>query len=205
MHRIVILASGGGSNAEKIIEHFALLSAEAIVVAVLSDRKEAGVHAKASGLGVRSEWLSPKTRRNPGSLLQVLRKHRADLIVLAGYLQLVPLEVLASFPARVINIHPALLPKFGGPGMYGQHVHQAVAAAGDRYSGITIHLADEHYDRGRILFQATTPLSGQAEPEEIAKQVLLLEHRYYPAVLAAYLQQLNPQEATTFASPIDSP
>ena len=189
MQRIVIMASGSGSNAEALMRHFAT-SAVARVVAVVSDRKGAGVHERAGRLGVPSVWLSPKQRTTPGETLAVLRAHRPDLLVLAGYLRLVPADVVTGFPERVINIHPALLPDYGGAGMYGRHVHEAVAAAGERVSGMTIHLADEVYDRGRVLFQATTPLPEGASPEEIAAAVLRLEHRHFAPVVEAYAARL---------------
>ena len=112
-------------------------------------------------------------------------------MVLAGYLRLIPEDVLRRFPERVINIHPALLPAYGGPGMYGRFVHEAVALAGDERSGMTIHLASARYDEGRVLFQAATPLQAGNTPTEIAARVLALEHRYYPRVLEAYLQHLS--------------
>ena len=192
MHRIVIMASGGGSNAEAIVRHFDGGDV-ARVVAVVSDRKGAGVHARAARLGVETVWLSPKQRNTPGATLAALRRHRPTLLALAGYLRLVPADVLAGFPGRVINIHPALLPSYGGAGMYGRHVHEAVAAAGERASGITIHLADEVYDRGRVLFQATTALAPGMDAGDIAAAVLRLEHAHYPNVLEAYLRQLGPE------------
>ena len=185
----MVLASGSGSNAEALIRHFAA-SEVARVVAVVSDRKGAGVHERAARLGVPSVRLSPKQRTTPGQTLAVLRDLRADLVVLAGYLRLIPADVLAGFPERVINIHPALLPKYGGAGMYGRHVHEAVAAAGERASGMTIHLADEVYDRGRVLFQATTPLPAGADATNIAAAVLRLEHRHFPLVVEAYARAL---------------
>ncbi len=189
MRRILILASGSGSNAERLIEYFAE-GAEARVVAVLSDRRGAGVHERARRLGVVSEWLSPKQRTAPGEMLRVLRKHTPDLIVLAGYLKLVPGDVVAGFAGRLLNIHPALLPNYGGAGMYGHHVHAAVAANGDRVSGITIHLADEAYDRGRVLFQATVPIAAGSTAEQIAAAVLQLEHRHFAPVVAAHLRHV---------------
>ena len=188
--RIVVLASGGGSNAERIAEHFAA-GAVGRVVGVVSDRKLAGVHARAERLGIPSRFVGKRRRSEPGGLLAVLRGFGAEVIVLAGYLKLVPTDVLAGFPERVINIHPALLPDYGGAGMYGRHVHEAVAAAGDAYSGMTIHLADAHYDEGKVLFQARTPLPPGATAEEIAQRVLALEHRHYPRVLEAYLRALR--------------
>ncbi len=189
MQRILLLASGSGSNAERVIEHFAD-SSEARVVAVVSDRREAGVHERARRRGVAAEWLSPKQRATPGGVLRVLRKHEPDVVVLAGYLKLVPRDVVAHFAGRLINIHPALLPNYGGAGMYGRHVHEAVAKNGDRVSGITIHLADEAYDRGRVLFQATVPIALGSSADEIAAAVLALEHRHFASVIGAHLRYL---------------
>lgn len=188
--RILILASGGGSNAACIMAHFAD-HAKAEVVAVVSDRKYAGVHEKAEKAGVRSVFIGPKRRKSEGGLLAELQKHSPDVIVLAGYLQLIPSDVLKSFPERVINIHPALLPKYGGTGMYGMHIHRAVKAAGDNVSGITIHLANEEYDKGRVLFQAAVDLDPSDSAEDIARKVLTLEHVNYPREIESYLESLN--------------
>ena len=196
MHRIAILASGGGSNAARLIAHFRELRERepdlAEVVVVISDRRSAGVHARAAALGVASVWASAKTRDTPGGLLALLREYDATAILLAGYLRLVPSDVVAGFAERLINVHPALLPHFGGAGMYGAHVHAAVHASGARVSGVTIHLADEHYDRGRILFQATVALPSGSSADEIAEAVLRLEHRHYPLVAEAHLRRTAP-------------
>ena len=194
------MASGGGSNAEAIARHFAE-SGRARFVAIVSDRGGAGVHARAERLGIPSVWLSPKQRTTPGATLASLRELGADLVVLAGYLRLVPADVVAGFPERVINVHPALLPKFGGAGMYGRHVHEAVHAAGEAVSGMTVHLADEAYDRGRVLFQATTPLRAEMSPGDIAAAVLTLEHRHYPLVIEAHLAHLPSRRAPPLPSP----
>ena len=170
--------------------HFAN-HAKAEVVAVVSDRKYAGVHEKAAKAGVKSVFIGPKRRKVKGGLLAELQKHKPDVLVLAGYLQLIPSDVLASFPERVINIHPALLPKHGGTGMYGMHIHRAVKAAGDTTSGITIHLANEEYDKGRVLFQASVELEETDSAEDIGQKVLALEHVNYPRVLEEYLDSLN--------------
>ena len=172
------------------MRHFVELP-EAEVTAVVSDRQAAGVHERARAHGIRSEFVGRQRREAPGGLLGVLRKYEPDLVVLAGYLKLIPADVLEAFPARVVNIHPALLPKFGGPGMYGRHVHEAVVAAGETETGITIHLADARYDEGRTLFQATCPVAPDDTPAEVATRVLELEHRHYPRVVAAYLAQLD--------------
>ena len=190
MQRIVVLASGSGSNAEALATFFAERD-DARVVAVVSDRRRAGVHARAERLGVRSVFVGKSRREAPGGLLGAVREHAPDLIALAGYLRLVPADVLAAYPERVVNIHPALLPKFGGAGMYGGRVHAAVVAAGERRSGITIHLADARYDEGRSLFQATCELAPDDDAEAVAAKVLALEHHHYPRVIAAYLAQLR--------------
>ena len=122
--------------------------------------------------------------------LALLRELDAEVVVLAGYLRLVPADVLAGFPERVINIHPALLPRYGGAGMYGRHVHEAVAAARERVSGITVHLADEVYDRGRVLFQATVALAPGMDAAAIAAAVLRLEHRHFAPVVEAHAARL---------------
>ncbi len=189
-YRILILASGGGSNAQRIMEHFAD-SSLAEVVGVVTDRKDAGVRHRAEAFGIPSRFVGATKRREAEGLLQVLRKYNPDLLVLAGYLRLIPTDVLSCFPERVINIHPALLPKFGGPGMYGSHVHAAVAKTRQTHSGITVHLANEAYDEGRILFQATTQLNLGDDAETIASKVLALEHQHYSLVLEAYLRQLT--------------
>ena len=189
MRRIVILASGSGSNAEAIVRHCAERG-DVTVAAIVSDRKSAGVHARAARLGVESVFVGRARREAPGGLLAVLRQRDPDLIALAGYLRLVPADVLEAYPERVVNVHPALLPRFGGPGMYGAHVHEAVVAAGERRSGVTIHLADARYDEGRILFQASCALEPTDDAEAVAARVRALEHRHYPGILTDYLAQL---------------
>ena len=185
-----MLASGGGSNAERIMRHFAG-HADARVVGVVSDRKAAGVLERARLAGVPARFVGRVRRQRPGGLLAVLRAFEADLVVLAGYLQLVPADVIAAYPERVLNIHPALLPAYGGAGMYGRHVHEAVVAARETHSGITVHLADDAYDRGRILFQARTPIDAAAGAREVARRVLALEHQHYPLVIEAYVRRLR--------------
>jgi len=160
------------------------------VVAVVSDRKYAGVHEKAEKAGVNSRFIGPTRRKRPGGLLAEVQRHNPDVIVLAGYLQLIPSDVVASFPERVINIHPALLPKHGGTGMYGSNIHQAVKKAGDNISGITIHLANEEYDKGRVLFQASVALAESDTADDIGRKVLALEHAHYPHVVEAYIHSL---------------
>lgn len=191
MYRLLLMASGSGSNAEAIVAHCAARG-QVEVVAIVSDRKAAGVHERARRLGIPTVHVGKRRRDAPGGLLEVLRGYRPDLVALAGYLQLVPRDVLDAFPQRVVNIHPALLPKYGGPGMYGRYVHKAVVAAAERQTGITIHLADARYDEGAILFQATVELASGEDASAAAAKVLTLEHRHYPHVLTAYLRKLGP-------------
>jgi len=190
--RIVILASGSGSNAERIIKHFSTGGAGeqvARVVAVVSDRKRAGVHNRAASHDIPSRFVGKTRRSAPGGLLEVLEAYTPDIVVLAGYLRLIPEDVLARFAERVVNIHPALLPHYGGHGMFGEHVHKAVAAAGETHSGITIHLANQRYDEGRILFQASVSFPHGSAALDIGARVLELEHQHYPLVLEAYLKK----------------
>jgi phosphoribosylglycinamide formyltransferase 1 len=186
---IAVLASGGGSNLQALIDHFnANESAVARVALVVSDRAQAGALERARRAGIAAHHVSTKERAPEAvaaDLLELLDRHRIGLIALAGYLKLVPAEVVRRYAGRIVNIHPALLPKFGGPGFYGARVHQAVIAAGERVSGATVHLVDEEYDRGRILAQAEVPVHAHDTAEALAARVLEAEHRLYPAVIEA--------------------
>ncbi len=183
--RIIILASGGGSNAAKILQHFQN-HAKAEVVMVGSNRKAAGVQEHAHSHQVPMFFFN-REELNEGKVLSVLQKMEADLIVLAGFLLKVPEELVAAFPNAILNIHPALLPKYGGKGMYGMNVHKAVKEAGETESGITIHYVNQHYDEGQILFQAKTSLEESDTPEIIAKKVLALEHLHFAPLIESIL------------------
>jgi phosphoribosylglycinamide formyltransferase 1 len=185
--RIAVFASGGGTNLQALIDHFHPQAAPAArVELVVANRPAIGALDRAAAAGVPSVVLRPADTA-PGELLAVLEEHRIDLIVLAGYLQLVPTEVIARFHERVVNIHPALLPAFGGLGMYGIRVHRAVLEAGARVSGATVHLVDDEYDRGRILAQWPVPVLPGDTPEALAARVLRVEHRLLPLTLEALL------------------
>jgi formyltetrahydrofolate-dependent phosphoribosylglycinamide formyltransferase len=179
--RLAVVISGRGSNLA------ALLGAlpdggPAEVVLVLSDRAAAGLDL------ARERRIPPLVLPDPAdgrAWLDALGIHRADLIVLAGYLKLVPPPVVQQYRGRIINIHPALLPAFGGPGMYGRRVHQAVLASGAAVSGATVHLVDEVYDRGTVLAQARVPVLPGDTPDTLAARVLEVEHRLLPAVVLA--------------------
>lgn len=157
--------------------------APARVVLVLSNRSDAGALPRATAHRVPAEVL--ENPADPAEWLRRLDEHRVDLVVLAGYLKLVPEEVVARYRGRIINVHPALLPAFGGPGMYGRRVHQAVLASGARQSGATVHLVDEVYDRGAVLAQALVPVLPDDTPDRLAARVLVEEHRLLPAVVLA--------------------
>ncbi len=180
--QIAIFASGGGSNARKIIEYFK--NSETIAVQlVVSNKKDAGVLDIAHASGIETLVIHRADFAREDQLLTELRARNIDYIVLAGFLLLVPTYLVAAFPQRIFNIHPALLPKYGGKGMYGHFVHEAVKAAGETESGMTIHLVNEQYDKGDILFQARCTLMPEDSPEDIARKVLALEHRYYAEVI----------------------
>ena len=183
--KIIILASGGGSNAASIIKYFAD-NPKVQVHSILCNRKDAGVFAKGESLNVPVYHFDAS---NPDELLSYTDKHQPDLIVLAGYLKKIPATLVAQFPYRIVNIHPALLPKYGGKGMYGMHVHRAVKAAGESKSGITIHYVNEQYDEGNIIRQEQVTLLQDDNSQDIATKVLALEHRFYPQVIEHLLEQ----------------
>jgi phosphoribosylglycinamide formyltransferase-1 len=181
MIRIAVLASGSGSNARKLIEHFAQ-HPQARVVLVGCDQPQAGVLARAWDLGVPS-YLFNGARLKDGTVLHELVGQRIDLVVLAGFLRLIPADLVKAFPQRIVNIHPALLPKYGGKGMFGHHVHEAVIAAKERESGITVHYVNDRYDEGEHLFQATCPVLPDDTPDTLAARIHALEHAHYPLVV----------------------
>jgi formyltetrahydrofolate-dependent phosphoribosylglycinamide formyltransferase len=179
--RIAVAISGRGSNLESLLQALGP-EAPARVVLVLGDREAPGLSlARARDIPAA---VLPRPE-DAGAWLDHLRQHRVDLVVLAGYLKLVPAAVVAEYRDRIINIHPALLPNFGGKGMYGRRVHEAVLASGARESGASVHLVDERYDRGAILAQARVPVLAGDTPEELAQRVLAEEHRLLPEVVLA--------------------
>lgn len=186
MKNIVIFASGTGSNAKKIVAYFN--HHQNIKVAlVVSNRKTAPVLEMASSHEIGTHVINRKSFYETEALLDVLHAHEIDCVVLAGFLWLIPPYLLQHFPGRIINIHPALLPKYGGKGMYGSHVHEAVKAAGEKESGVTIHLINEEYDKGRIIFQASCEIDALDSAKDIGKKVLALEHQYFAPVIEEFL------------------
>jgi formyltetrahydrofolate-dependent phosphoribosylglycinamide formyltransferase len=180
--QIAVAVSGRGSNLEALLQALGP-DAPARVALVLSDRRDAGALQRA--VARRVPTLVLEDPADPLEWLRALEHHRVDLVVLAGYLRLVPAGVTTRYRDRILNIHPALLPAFGGRGMYGRRVHEAVLASGARESGATVHLVDEEYDRGAILAQARVPVLPGDDPERLAARVLEAEHRLLPAVVLA--------------------
>jgi phosphoribosylglycinamide formyltransferase-1 len=189
MINIAVFASGNGSNAENIIRYFKD-NEEIRVALVLSNNKNAYVHTRAKNLGVPSYTFSKDEFDKGDPVLQKLQEYRIDFIVLAGFLLKVPEPILKAYPQRIVNIHPALLPKYGGKGMYGDRVHKAVIQAGEKESGITIHFVNECYDEGEIIFQARCPVLPSDTPEELAQRIHKLEYEYYPQVIEKIAKQV---------------
>jgi formyltetrahydrofolate-dependent phosphoribosylglycinamide formyltransferase len=179
---IVIFASGAGSNAQQIINHFKNTRLAKIVL-IVCNKAGAGVTAIAQKENIPLLMIEKERFFRGDAYLPEISNHKADLLVLAGFLWKIPQSLIDAFPKRIINIHPALLPKFGGRGMYGQYVHEAVLSAGEMESGITIHYVDEHYDNGDIIFQTGCPLIEGDTAETLAHRIHQLEHLHYPRVI----------------------
>lgn len=189
LKHLTIFASGAGSNAEQIIHYFKN-STLAKVNLVVCNKPEAGVItiAKKEAIPV---LLVEKERFFKGDVyLPELQNAKTDLLILAGFLWKLPATLIQAFPKKIINIHPALLPKYGGKGMYGQYVHQSVLHAGEMESGITIHYVDEQYDKGAVIFQTACPVAADDTPETLAQRIHQLEHNYYPQVIEDVLKGL---------------
>ena len=186
MKKIVLFASGSGSNAEKIILHFDK-SKNVNVVAAFTNNPNAKVIDKAKKYDVPTVVFS-KQELEDGTVVEKLNQIQPDLIVLAGFLLKLPEHFVKEYPNTIINIHPALLPKYGGKGMYGMFVHQAVLNNQDKETGITIHYVNEHYDEGGIIFQAAVNIEDCKIPEEIAQKVQQLEHQHFPEVIEQLLK-----------------
>lgn len=182
MIKLAILASGNGSNAQRICEYFD--GSESVMVdSIIYNVKNAYVAERAKQLGVPAVLMGRADFYENDNVLMYLREHQIDWVILAGFLWLVPENLLDAFPGRIINIHPALLPNYGGKGMYGHHVHEAVIANHEKESGITIHVVDKHYDRGTILFQAKCGITDDDTPDSLAEKIHLLEMEYFPKVI----------------------
>lgn len=182
MKNLVIFASGSGSNAENIIRYFAEKPGFR-VKKIYCNVPDAYVLERAKKYNVPTQVFNRAEFRNPDIILRQLQEEGTDFIILAGFLWLVPPCITNAYPNRIVNIHPALLPAYGGKGMYGHHVHEAVLAAGEKESGITIHYVNEHYDSGDIIFQATCPVLPDDTPDTLAARVHELEYAHFPRVI----------------------
>lgn len=188
MKNIAIFASGSGTNAENIIKYFA--NNESINVAVvLSNNQKVGVHERVNKLGIPSFVFTRDEFREGTPVINKLVEYDVDFIVLAGFMNKISEVFLQAYPNKIVNIHPALLPKYGGKGMYGMHVHEAVVANGEKESGITIHYINENYDEGDIIFQATCPVLPSDTPDDVAAKVHALEYTHYPHVIEEILSK----------------
>ena len=180
--RIAIFGSGNGTNAQRISEYFAE-NPEVEVNTIITNKKDAYIVQRAKNLGIDCTYFSRHDFFETDNVLNYLKERNIDYVILAGFLWLVPQNLLSAFPKRIINIHPALLPKYGGKGMYGEHVHEAVIANHETQSGITIHFGDEHYDRGTTIFQATCDITPDDTPDSLAQKIHKLEHEHFPVVI----------------------
>lgn len=186
MTYITIFASGGGSNAAEICRYFQEHPSIRVGL-IITNRKKAGVLQVASDFNIPAHALSSEMLNDRHQLLSLLQSYRTDYIILAGYLKLIPSWLVETYPHKILNIHPSLLPKYGGQGMYGMHVHQAVKSNGETQSGMTIHHVNEAFDQGGIIFQASVPISSDMSAEEIAKAVLVLEHQHYAPTIEKFI------------------
>ena len=189
MIHIAILASGSGSNAENIADYFSG-SDDIQVSLIISNSRDAYVHERASKLGIPSCTFSREAFGEGTPVLKKLREYNTDFIVLAGFLLKVSQPLLDAYPGRIVNIHPALLPGYGGRGMYGDKVHRSVIDAGEKVSGITIHYVNEHYDEGNIIFQATCEVEASDTPDDLARKVHALEYAHFPRVIASLVKKI---------------
>lgn len=180
--RIAVLASGGGSNLQALLDHYASLGdgRSGDVVLVASDRPDAGAFTRARNAGITVATLRSRWSPDGADIGTLLAEHRIDLVVLAGYLQLIPPEIVQRFPRRIVNVHPAPIPEFGGPGMYGARVHRAVLAAGATITGPTVHFVDEQYDHGATIAHVPVPVLPGDDERTLAARVLAAEHELYP-------------------------
>jgi phosphoribosylglycinamide formyltransferase-1 len=189
MKRIVIFASGSGSNAENIIRFFNNTKT-AEVTNVLCNIADAQIFDRCKNLNIKCLLFNKNDFSTSDNVLNIL-KNEADFIILAGFLWRIPQKIVTAFPKKIINIHPALLPKYGGKGMYGMHVHKAVKENNEEETGITIHYVNENYDEGAVIFQAKTALNSQDTAETIAEKIHLLEQRYFPKVIEEVILAIN--------------
>jgi phosphoribosylglycinamide formyltransferase-1 len=188
--KIAIFASGSGTNAQRIIEYFSR-NPQITVYLVLSNKPDAYVLERAKILNVPSVVFNRHSFYETDEITGLLKKDGIDLIVLAGFLWLIPLNLIRAYPGRIINIHPALLPKYGGKGMYGARVHEAVIQSGDKESGISIHYVNEKYDEGSIIFQAKCEVMQNDTPDTLSQRIHQLEYKHYPEIIEKLIKGLK--------------
>jgi len=186
MKNIAIFASGNGSNAEQISKHFSK-NPSGKVKLILTNNPKAGVIERAEKLGIVSVIFDRNTFYFSDEIVDTLKENKIDWVVLAGFLWLIPVNILDTYKGRIINIHPALLPKYGGKGMYGQFVHEAVIASGEKKSGITVHYVNEKYDDGQIIFQAEVNIENGETPDSLAQKIHQLEYEHFPKIVEKVL------------------
>jgi phosphoribosylglycinamide formyltransferase-1 len=189
MHPLILFASGKGSNVQAVIDYFSK-EQKAFVALIVCNNPEAGVLEIASRHQIPVQLIDRKSFKEE-AFVEVLERYKPSLLVLAGFLWKVPESVVAGFPGKIINIHPALLPKYGGKGMYGMHVHNAVVAANEKESGITIHFVNEHYDEGATIVQAQCKLLPEDSSEHLAEKIHKLEHYFFPRTIEFLLKEIN--------------
>jgi phosphoribosylglycinamide formyltransferase 1 len=190
MKKIAILASGSGSNAENIIKYFKKKK-HAQVEIILCNKEDAFVFERAKRLNIEAQYLSNSEFKAGDKLLEILIAKQIDLVVLAGFLLKIPENLLDQYPDKIVNIHPALLPKYGGKGMYGMNVHKAVVENKESVTGITIHLVNENYDEGQILFQSSVSVSPNDDAEKVAHKIHNLEYMHFPRVIDEIIKKTS--------------
>lgn len=188
MKRLAVFVSGGGSNFRAIHQATLTGEIEGVVGLVVTDKPDSAAADSARENAIEV-YHYPAPNQTPATLLQVLEDRAIDFVLLAGYLKMVPVEVVRAYPRKIMNIHPALLPAFGGPGFYGRRVHEAVLASGAAVSGSSVHFVDEQYDHGPVVAQIVVPVQPDDTPETLAARVLEQEHRLYPQVVAALCRE----------------
>ncbi|MEN9685466.1 MAG: hypothetical protein RLZZ28_1252 [Bacteroidota bacterium] len=186
-HIMAIFASGTGTNAEKIIQYFKDHRPAVTIGLIVCNKPGAGVLTVAGKHGIPTLLIEKEAFFKGNAYLPALTQYKINFIVLAGFLWKLPAGLIKAYPNSIVNIHPALLPKYGGKGMYGMHVHEAVIAAGEKESGITIHYVNEHFDEGEVLFQAKCSIDTDETPDSLAQKIHLLEHRFFPEIISQML------------------
>ncbi len=182
IQKIAIFASGSGSNAENIAQYFKG-SDQVSIALIVCDNPKAFVLERAKKLNIPTVIINPLQLKDTDYMQSILNEYEIDFIVLAGFLKLIPTHLVKAYPDKIINIHPALLPKYGGKGMYGHHVHEAVVEAKEQETGITVHFVNEHYDEGQIIFQAKCQVSPKDTPDDVADKIHELEMEHFPKVI----------------------